>query len=309
MKVHLDCFPCFFRQTLIAVRLGTKDEALQAEVLKGVTEEIRTTDMSKPPAHSTTFLHRKIRSMLGKDPFAEIKSEYNRIALSLYPALKARVEQSEDPLWTASRLAIAGNVIDFGIFTSVDIAGTIERALHTPLAVDGYAAFRGALARHDEVLYLLDNAGEIVFDMLLIEVLAGMGKRVRAVVKGAPVLNDATAGDASEVGLADKCVIVDNGSDCIGTILELTSPEFNREFERSAFVISKGQGNFETLFSPEGDRYPGKEIFFLLQSKCDVLSQDLGVAKGAMLLVRGGEPCRERLPGQASGSVYAAGSR
>lgn len=293
MKVHLDCFPCFFRQTLIAVRLGTKDEALQAAVLKGVTEEIRATDMSKPPAHSTTFLHRKIRSMLGKDPFTEVKSEYNRIALGLYPELKTRVVQSEDPLWTASRLAIAGNIIDFGIFTSIDIAGTVKRALHTPLSVDRYEAFREALTRHDEVLYLLDNAGEIVFDMLLIEVLTGMGKRVRAVVKGVPVLNDATAGDAVEVGLDGKCMIVDNGSDCIGTILELTSPEFNRVFKRAGFVISKGQGNFETLFSPEGDSCPGKEIFFLLQSKCDVLSKDLGVAKGAMLLVRGGEPCRE----------------
>ncbi len=296
MKVHLDCFPCFFRQTIIAVRLGTRDETLQAEVLKGVTEEIRATDMSKTPAHSTTFLHRRIRSMLGKDPFTEIKSEYNQIALKLYPELKRRVEQSEDPLWTASRLAIAGNVIDFGIFTSVDIVGTIERALHTPLSVDRYDTFREELSHHDEVLYLLDNAGEIVFDMLLVEVLSGMGKRVRAVVKGAPVLNDATAEDAAEVGLDGKCTIMDNGSDCIGTILEFTSPEFNREFRNSGFVVSKGQGNFETLFFPERERYPGKEIFFLLQSKCDVLSKDLGVAKGSMLLARGGEALRERLP-------------
>jgi hypothetical protein len=284
MKVHLDCFPCFFKQTLIAVRLGTKDEALQAAVLKGVMDEIKATDMSKPPAHSTTFLHRKIRQLLGKDPFEEIKSEYNQLALGLYPELKERVQMSADPLWTAARLAIAGNVIDFGIFTSVDIVGAIERALNNPLAVDGYAEFREAVAKGPDILYLLDNAGEIVFDRLLIEVLKGMGKKVKAVVKGSPVLNDATGKDAAEAGLDAVCAVIDNGSDCIGTILELTSAEFNREFEEAGLVISKGQGNFETLSGPDDKQCEGKQIFYLLQAKCDVLSAELGLLNGSMLL-------------------------
>ena len=272
------------KQTLIAVRLGTRDGSLQANVIKGVLDEIKATDMSQPPAYSTTFLHRKIRQLLGKDPFKEIKSEYNLIALGLYPELKKKVENSKDPLWTAARLAIAGNVIDFGIFTSVDIIGTIERALHNPLTVDAYAAFKDAADKSPEMLYLLDNAGEIVFDRLLIEVLTGMGKKVTAVVKGEPVLNDSTMEDAREIGLADVCEIVDNGSDGIGTILEFTSPEFNRIFENAGFVISKGQGNFETLW--DTGHAGGKEIFFLLQSKCDVVSRELGVSQGSMLLMK-----------------------
>ncbi|HAK88776.1 MAG TPA: hypothetical protein DHV16_06115 [Nitrospiraceae bacterium] len=284
MRTHLDCFPCFLKQTLIAVRLGTRDGSLQANVIKGVLDEIKATDMSQPPAYSTTFLHRKIRQLLGKDPFKEIKSEYNLIALGLYPELKKKVENSKDPLWTAARLAIAGNVIDFGIFTSVDIIGTIERALHNPLTVDAYAAFKDAADKSPEMLYLLDNAGEIVFDRLLIEVLTGMGKKVTAVVKGEPVLNDSTMEDAREIGLADVCEIVDNGSDGIGTILEFTSPEFNRIFENAGFVISKGQGNFETLW--DTGHAGGKEIFFLLQSKCDVVSRELGVSQGSMLLMK-----------------------
>jgi len=284
VRTHLDCFPCFLKQTLIAVRLGTRDGSLQANVIKGVLDEIKATDMSQPPAYSTTFLHRKIRQLLGKDPFKEIKSEYNLIALGLYPELKKKVENSKDPLWTAARLAIAGNVIDFGIFTSVDIIGTIERALHNPLTVDAYAAFKDAADKSPEMLYLLDNAGEIVFDRLLIEVLTGMGKKVTAVVKGEPVLNDSTMEDAREIGLADVCEIVDNGSDGIGTILEFTSPEFNRIFENAGFVISKGQGNFETLW--DTGHAGGKEIFFLLQSKCDVVSRELGVSQGSMLLMK-----------------------
>ncbi|WP_333654327.1 damage-control phosphatase ARMT1 family protein [Dissulfurispira sp.] len=291
MKTHLDCFPCFLRQTLIAVRLGTKDETLQAEVLKGVMDEIKATDMSMPPAYSTTFLHRKIRQLLGKDPFKEIKSEYNQIALGLYPELKKKVERSRDPLWTASRLAIAGNVIDFGIFTSVDIIGTIEKALHSPITVDEYKSFKDAVEENSEILYLLDNAGEILFDRILIEVLTGMGKKVKAVVKGEAVLNDSTIEDAEEVGLTNVCEIIDNGSDCIGTILEFTSPEFNKAFKSAGLIISKGQGNFETVYIPE-IMSRTRDIFFLFQSKCDVVSKELGLSKGSMLLMKKASPWR-----------------
>ncbi|BCB95671.1 hypothetical protein JZK55_05930 [Dissulfurispira thermophila] len=270
---------------MIAVRLGTKDEITQANVLKSVLDEIKATDMSMPPAYSTTFLHRKIRQLLGKDPFKGIKSEYNQIALGLYPELKKKVYNSRDPLWTAVRLAIAGNVIDFGIFTSVDIIGTIEKALHNPLAIDEYKSFKDAVEKNSEILYLLDNAGEILFDRILIEILTGMGKKVRAVVKGQAVLNDSTIEDAKEAGLTDICEVVDNGSDCIGTILEFTSPEFNKDFKSFELIISKGQGNFETLYLPEiiSD---SQDIFFLFQSKCDVVSKELGLSKGSMLLMK-----------------------
>lgn len=283
MKVHLDCFPCFIKQTLIAVRLGTKDEQMQAEVMKSVLDEIKATDMAQPPAYSTTFLHRKIRQLLGKDPFKDIKSEYNQIALGLYPELKKMVDNSPDPLWTAVRLAIAGNVIDFGIFTSVDIVGTIEKALHNPLTIDEYKSFKDAIDNSSDVFYLLDNAGEIVFDRLLIEILNGMGKNVKAVVKGSPVLNDSTIEDADNVGLTDVCEVIDNGSDCIGTILEMTSPEFNKAFNSASLIISKGQGNFETIWNAAN--ISDKKVFFLFQSKCDVVSKELGLSKGSMLLM------------------------
>ena len=129
MLVHLDCFPCFLKQALIAVRLCTKDETVQEHILKSVLDDIKKADTSKPPAYTTTFIHRTIRQLLGKDPFKEIKTEYNQIARALFPSLKNLVEESQDPLRTSTRLAIAGNVIDFGIFTTVDIEGTITRSL------------------------------------------------------------------------------------------------------------------------------------------------------------------------------------
>ncbi|MDA8170654.1 MAG: ARMT1-like domain-containing protein [Nitrospiraceae bacterium] len=281
MKVHPDCFPCFFRQAVIALRLSRAEERFEA-VMKGIMPELLKADFSKSPAHATTFMHRRIREILATDPFKKVKSDYNRLAMEACVRFSEAVSSSDDPLFTASRLAIAGNIIDFGIFTSVDIGATVERALDGPIACDNYAAFRKEIEKAGGILYLLDNAGEIAFDRTLIELLVKMGKDVTAVVKGCPVLNDATMEDARETGLTDICRVVDNGSDCIGTILDMTSPGFRNIYEKAGLVISKGQGNFETLMD-EGKR---KNIFFLFQSKCEVVSRELALPLKSMLLKR-----------------------
>ena len=277
MKTRIDCLPCFLRQTVIALRQYGGDEKTHQKVFRDVLAIMQDTDMSKPPAYTTTFIHRTIREGIDRDPFEKIKKEFNAIALSLYPGLRDRAKTSPDPLWTASRLAIAGNIIDFGIFTSIDIEKSIEQSLRAEIAVDDYTSFREDLMATDEILYLLDNAGEIVFDKLLIEELRAAGKHVTAVVKGSAVLNDVTRDDAVQVGLDAVCEIIDNGSDAIGTILPWTSPVFREKFEKAALIISKGQGNFETLFATD------KRTYFLFQSKCDVVSQELGLSPCSML--------------------------
>lgn len=278
MKTEIECFPCFLRQTVIALRQLRGIEDVQQEIFHDVLSIMKKTDMSKPPAYITTFIHRAIRDRLGLDPFKEIKHDYNAVAMGLYPELKEKVAASHDPLWTAARLAIAGNIIDFGIFTSVNIADSVDKALKETIAVDDYASFREAVAEASTVLYLLDNSGEIVFDRLLIEELLLMGKKVKAVVKGSPVLNDATMIDAHQTGLNSVCEVVDNGSDAIGTILDWTSPEFQRHFQSADLIISKGQGNFETITGTK------KKTYFLFQAKCDVVSKYLGILSGSMLL-------------------------
>jgi uncharacterized protein with ATP-grasp and redox domains len=277
MKTQIECFPCFLRQTIIALKQLHCPQDIRREIFRDVLSIIKRAEMSKPPAYTTTFIHRAIRDRLGMDPFSKIKSEYNTIAMGLYPALKEKVNSSTDPFWTAARLAIAGNIIDFGIFTSIDIEKSVADALEDNIAVDDYNSFSEAVHQTDSVLYLLDNSGEIVFDKLLIEELVRKGKAVKAVVKGSPVLNDVTMDDAHQVHLSDVCDVIDNGSDAIGTILPWTSPEFQKHFQAADLIISKGQGNFETVAA-------GKRTYFLFQAKCDVVSKDLGLSAGAMLL-------------------------
>ncbi len=280
MFTSLECLPCFLKQTIIAISNSdaAHNAALQREVVNEVLSIMRGTDMDKPPAYTTTFIHRAIRDILRQDPFAGVKRKYNAVAAETCRNLKSTVENSGDPLRTAARLAIAGNVIDFGIFTSIDIDESVKRALQSRIAVDDYEDFRKSVYDSEKVLYLLDNSGEIVFDMFLIQKLVSSGKEVTAVVKGSPVLNDVTMEDAVQVNLPALCRVVDNGSDAVGTILQWTSPEFQREFRSADLVISKGQGNFETLAERGG------RLFFLFQSKCNIVSEFLGLSPGSMLL-------------------------
>ncbi|MFQ3573846.1 MAG: ARMT1-like domain-containing protein [Thermodesulfovibrionales bacterium] len=280
MRLQLDCLPCFVKQILISLKHAGVDETRQFEIVAQLTDIYKDLDHSRSPAYTTTFLHRKIRAILGVDPFYEIKKRFNMIASNVIEDYKGIISEANDRLNTLTRLAIAGNIIDFGIFTSVDIHSTVSKALNEPLTIDRFDDFKRSIQNSEKILYLTDNAGEIVFDKLLIEYLIQLGKDVTVAVKGSEVLNDATFEDARSIGLDKMCKIIDNGSDCVGTILEMTSNEFQEVFETTDMIISKGQGNFETLHDCDEE---GK-TFFLFQSKCDILSRLLNVKKGAMLL-------------------------
>ncbi|MCG6552833.1 MAG: ARMT1-like domain-containing protein [Candidatus Magnetominusculus sp. LBB02] len=279
MKVSTDCFPCFLRQTVTALSQFDLDDGSMFDVIRDVLGVLKDVDTTKTPAHATTFIYRAIKQRIGRDPYAVLKRKYNAFALGLYDSLRERVFQSGEPLWSASRIAIAGNIIDFGIYESFDVEKTIARALDNSIAVDDFDFFTEEINKYEEVLFLHDNTGEIVFDKLLIEVLAGMGKRVTSVVKGGAVINDATMEDALELDMQQFCKLMDNGTDAVGTDLAFCSDAFIKEYERHSLIISKGQGNYETL---DGDKK--KNIFFLFQAKCDYIASHLNLTKGSMLL-------------------------
>jgi hypothetical protein len=258
------------------------DMETRHRVLRSVYRCLAEANYTKTPSHVSSAMHRQIRELLNLDPFRSVKISYNILALEMYPELKRTISRSREPLLTAARLAIAGNIIDFGIYSTIDIEGTVERALRDTIAIDDFKLFSKELNAHDRVLYLLDNAGEIVFDMLLIKELQALGKKVTAVVKGGPVLNDCTMEDAIQVGLDKVCPVIDTGSDHVGTILEHTTRAFSERFaQKDQIIISKGQGNFETLMAVKGN------IYFLLQAKCHVVARMLELPEGAMILARG----------------------
>jgi len=243
-------------------------------------------DLSKTPPEMGRTIHRAICEATGEpDPYRGVKERFNRVALDLYPDLKRFVAESEAPFETAVRLAIAGNIIDFGGARNVDegaLLRSVRASLDAPVSADSIEALRSAVRSARSILYVGDNAGEIVFDRVLIEEMPM--ERVTFAVRGAPIINDATREDAVAVGLADLVDVVGNGHDAPGTILAECDADFVSVFRESDLIVAKGQGNYETL-SDEPDR-----IFFLLQVKCPVIARDLDCEVGEFVVREGGRP-------------------
>lgn len=281
MKTFLDCVPCFVRQALDSVRLVTDDENIHEQVLRNVLHVAGKMDLRQSPAAMGQYIHQHIRRLTGvNDPYREIKDRFNQLAMRLFPDLKARIQNSSAPFETAIRLAIAGNIIDFGVNSRLnesDVLKTIEHALIAPLN-GNVEEFSVAVRDAGNILYLADNAGEIVFDRLLLEQLPS--EKITMVVKGSPVINDSTMIDAETTGITKIVDVIDNGSDAPGTILGTCSETFQKRFAAADLVIAKGQGNYETLNDVE------KEIFFVLKVKCSVIAKHIGCPVGGLVLLR-----------------------
>ena len=227
VKTVLECLPCFHGQYSRTLKYAGVNGDRGHSIKRKAECIIEQASLDEVPARTTTHIHRLLRSETGVDPYRQVKEVYNKIALELLPALRQRVALG-DHLAGSVRAAIAGNVIDFGIYESIDLNGSIDESFRLPLPDADYRNFAQSLQQASAILYLCDNAGEIVFDRLLIETLVAMGKAVTAVVKGSPVINDATLDDAASAGLAEYCTVIDNGNDGIGTLLEACSPSFSK---------------------------------------------------------------------------------
>jgi len=280
MKTYMDCYPCFLRHALEAARFVGADVTQQYRILQAVLTELRSFELTRLPPEMAQRIHRIVKCETNEsDPYLSVKKASTEQALRLYPQLKTLLAESDKPLETATRLSIAGNIIDYGMATQYDLDATIERVLEQPFAIGDLSAFKDALTgTHSSILYLADNAGETVFDRILLEVI---DKPVIYVVRGAPILNDATRQDALDAGIDDIAEIADNGSDAPGTILSMCSTDFRRIFSEAELIIAKGQGNYESLSQSN------KQIFFLLLAKCPVIARDLQVPVGSIVLKAG----------------------
>jgi len=289
MRSFLDCIPCLIRQSLEAVRFATDDEAVHRQVLSETLRMVgKQMDLAISAPVMAQQVHRMIRTLAGgNDPYRQVKDHFNNLAMRWYPKLKLQVQNADDPFETAARLAIVGNIIDFGPNSRLDdssLHDAIDHAL-TAEIVGSFDTFREAVGSAENILYLADNAGEIVFDRLLIEQMPV--EKITVVVKGQPVINDATMSDAESTGLGDLVDVIDNGSDAPGTIVADCSRAFRERFQQADLIIAKGQGNYETLSDVD------RKIFFVLKAKCPVIAADLGCKCGSLVIHRTHQPDRD----------------
>ena len=282
MKTAFECIPCFVRQAFEAVEMSVGKGPQREPLMRRLLHEIAEADWSVMPVTVAQRMQRTVREVTGvADPYRTLKNLMNRTALDLLPALTEAMRQQPDPQEAVVRLAVAGNLLDAGSKNRLE-PHELEEHLKTiwdlPLAGSPAALFTAA-ARAERILYLADNAGEIVFDRLLVEALPP-GKTTVA-VRGTPVINDATLEDADIAGIPAIAPVITNGSDVPGTLLEECSDAFRQQFDQADLIISKGQGNYETLSEST------RNIFFLLTVKCPVIGHDIGAPVGTMVCNRG----------------------
>lgn len=277
MKLTPVCIACAFGSLLQLIKRGIIPATKQDETIRAVLNVLATVDYNKNPAQLGKILHRLIREKIeNPDPYKELKLQYNILMLGKYEELKQIVMTSPDPFNTALRLAIAGNIIDFGPAHEFAMMETIQNVLTATLGIDHSEQLRKAILNARSILYIGDNAGEIVLDRLFLETI--QKENVFFGVRGSAIINDVTEEDAKFVGLDKLATVISNGDSMPGTFLEDTAPAFQELFSEVDLIISKGQGNFEGLYQIN------RPIFFLLTAKCEVVANVLGVSKGAFII-------------------------
>jgi len=278
MKFSYECIGCHIQQILKVAKLVQMDETTKEVVVRKTLKNLSEMDYDKTNPEMMSLTWRTILSHIdNKDPYQHIKREYNQMMLSIYNELLCDILSGKDAFDMALHLAIEGNVIDYGAnhhFVKEDLLEKILCAEKNLLAVDESNALYNALERAEKLLYVGDNCGEIVFDKLFIEVIKNKFPALQITfgVRGGAILNDITYEDVDQVGLNELVEIIDAGNDYPGLVIEMASEKFRHVYDEANVIIAKGQGNYEGLSQEKG-----KEIFFLLMAKCDMIAGDLGV--------------------------------
>ena len=289
MKTYLDCIPCFFKQALAAARKAGASAKIQKKILDEVAALLPTISLKSSPPEIGKVIYALVNEISGKkDPFLKEKKKSNELALGIYDKLIEKLDSAGDKLLFAVEMAIAGNIIDYGVKNTLDVNAELAKILNEEKKVIkqesktifDYAKFKHVLKHSKNILYLADNAGEVVFDRILIEQIKRMDadKQIIYAVKEKPVINDALRRDAEDCGIGKIAKIVSSGSDAPGTVLSLCSKDFLSMYRKADMVISKGQGNFEALSKTK------RPVFFLFMAKCPVIAKDVGCKVGDVIL-------------------------
>ncbi len=279
MISELACIPCIMKQAYSTASRATNDTAVIREIMNRTADYVKCLQFNTTPADASNFVYEITREITGNtDPFKQDKVKYNVICNDMKSDLRKVINNSEDPMKTAARVAIFGNLIDLGIGLHFDLEKDLEKVLAQEFGADDYSSMKEMLnSGRKNILYLGDNAGEIIFDSLLVEKLKD-NHNVVFVVKNGPIINDALMEDAEFAGITEMVRVITNGSDGIGVRWSAVSEEFRKEYEKADLIISKGQGNFETMWGKRGT------IFFLLRAKCDIVARELGVSFGDIVI-------------------------
>jgi uncharacterized protein with ATP-grasp and redox domains len=290
MRTYLECIPCFFKQALEAGRMAGANAKTQKKILDEIAKSIPDIKLSSTPPEMGKTIHDIVKNLTGEeDPYKKSKERATKQTLEIYPELKKKIKTADDKLLMAVELAIAGNIIDYGTKNSLDVEKELTKILQKEQrviedeteSIFNFKSFKNAVKNAKNILYIGDNVGETVFDCVLLEEIKRIDpkKEIVYAVREVPIINDALKEDAVKAGIDKFAEIISSGSEVPGTILPLCSKNFLEIFKKTDLVISKGQGNYETL-SDEN-----RPIFFLFMAKCPVIARHVDCGVGEIVLV------------------------
>lgn len=284
MKIQPECIPCMLRRSLFEIELATNDSKKREDaMLLALKTFAEIYDPSLSSAEIATRLHKAVYNAVeNKDPYMELKKKSNEVALKLLPRVQEKIERSGDPLNTAMICSIIGNILDFGIEggskSPEDLMVDFEKYFLEGLGYDDYEKGRKIIERAKEIVFIADNCGEIVFDKLLCLELKKFrpGMKLTLVVRGEPILSDATIEEAMDLGFDE---IVDNilttGTFAVGLDIKNIPKDLKIALEKSDLIICKGMANYEALSETSY-----RPVLYLLRTKCLPVARSMGLPVG-----------------------------
>jgi len=286
MLLEPECIGCLVDQIYKGLNLLSPSISKEKiiETQKKMMEFLIETDiLNKPGPLIGKRVYQLIAEVIGKaDPYKDLKDKYNHIALEYYAKVKDIVKNSEDPLFEAIAISAIGNTIDFGAHHTMDLINDIKTFTPENFKINDFPLFKESLEKSDKLLMLLDNAGEIVFDKLLVETLLQLYPNLEIIcaVRAGPIINDATMEDAEFIGLTEIVKTIKSPASP-GIEFSIASDKFKTTFfDMGGIILSKGQGNFESLHEVEISH---KEVYYLLKAKCSLMERIFNVKIGDLI--------------------------
>lgn len=281
MKITPVCVECIVKQSLTVAKNIGASQALEKQLFQAIEQDSHNFSFSLTPPHIAKDTYAKMALLANKeDLFKETKALCTQKALEYLPFLQEKLKASTNPLLTATKIAIAGNVIDFAAGYTFSLEDELNTIFDTNFGIDDLALLEQALKKSTKLLYIGDNAGEHVFDKLYIKTLQNLFPRLNItyLTRGCAIINDVTYEEALEIGMHEVCSVKSSGVNAPGFIYEQASKEAQKLFDKSDFIIAKGMGNFETMTEREV-----KPVFHLLKVKCSEVSRHLGQPVGNII--------------------------
>ena len=285
MKIHTDCLACIETQACRVCDILHVNSSQRDDIISLARQHIQQFDFNLTPPHNATPLYEAMARYLNVDDlYADIKRESSLMAEKFIPLCEAAIATSLNPLLSATKTAVAGNVIDLASVMMYDLKEELDKVYHTPFAVDDFDALVQSVSHTKTVVYLADNAGEEIFDKIYIRTLKTLFPHIEVYyfVRGNPIINDLTCKDALASKMDEVAVIVDSGVPTPGLVMDFMNENARALFEKAECIIAKGMGNYECLGETKG-----LPIFFLFKVKCNVVAQAVGAQLGDIVCKKG----------------------